>query len=151
MILATRFTFIVEKSWKNMYFHTKFARLPSTYDVIARDSNWSSLNLSLSQNVRDGLTNSTQRSRPSSCPSTPHPPPLHHLLPLHVNPWITKIVRLEILKWEAVSLFMLWSSMSVVEFLLFLVKRLNLVPIWDGLCGSFTSLFGWGLKQPYFW
>ena len=42
-----------------MYFHPKFARLPSTYDVIARDSNWSSLNLSLSQNVRDGLTNST--------------------------------------------------------------------------------------------
>ena len=59
MILATKFTFIVEKSWKNMYFHPKFARLPSTYDVIARDSNWSSLNLSLSQNVRDGLTNST--------------------------------------------------------------------------------------------
>ena len=56
MILATGFTFIVEKSWKNMYFHPKFARLPSTYNVIARDSDWSSLNLS--QNVRDGLTNS---------------------------------------------------------------------------------------------
>ena len=36
MILATRRTFIVEKSWKNMYFHPKLAWPPITYDVISR-------------------------------------------------------------------------------------------------------------------
>ena len=47
MILAKRFTFIVEKSWKKMY----------TYDVISRNhSSWPSLNLS--QNVPEGWTNS---------------------------------------------------------------------------------------------
>ena len=47
MILATRFTFIVERSWKNIYFHPKLAGPPATYDVICRDhSNWPSLNLS---------------------------------------------------------------------------------------------------------
>ena len=57
MILATRFTFIVERSWKNMYFHPKLAWPPATYDVISRNhSNWPSLNLS--QNVREGWTNS---------------------------------------------------------------------------------------------
>ena len=56
MILATRFTFIVERSWKNMYFHPKLAWPPATYDVISRNhSNWPSLNLS--QNVREGWTN----------------------------------------------------------------------------------------------
>ena len=55
-ILATRFTFIVERSKKNLYFHTKMARPPDTYDVISRNhSNWPSLNLS--QNVREGWTN----------------------------------------------------------------------------------------------
>ena len=44
MILATRFTFTVEKSWKNMYFQQKMASPPATYDVIFRNhSNWPSL------------------------------------------------------------------------------------------------------------
>ena len=56
-ILATRFTLIVEKSWKNMYFHSKFAWQHATYDVISHShSNWPSLNLS--QNLRKGWTNS---------------------------------------------------------------------------------------------
>ena len=56
MILATKFTFIVERSWKNMYFHPKLAWPPATYDVISRNhSNWPSLNLS--QKVREGRTN----------------------------------------------------------------------------------------------
>ena len=57
MILATRFTFIVERSWKNMYFHPKLAWPPATYDVISRNhSNWPSLNSS--QNMHEGWTNS---------------------------------------------------------------------------------------------
>ena len=57
MILAARFTFIVERSWKNMYFHPKLAWPPATYDVISRKhSNWPTLNLA--QNVREGWTNS---------------------------------------------------------------------------------------------
>ena len=57
MILATRFTFIVERSWKNMYFHPKLAWPPATYDVISRNhSNWPSLNSS--QNLCEGWTNS---------------------------------------------------------------------------------------------
>ena len=56
MILATIFTFIVERKWKNMYFHPKMAWPPDTYDVIYRNhSNWPSLNLS--QSVREGWTN----------------------------------------------------------------------------------------------
>ena len=48
---------IVEKSWKNMYFHPKLAWPPATYDVISRKhSNWPTLNLA--QNVREGWTNS---------------------------------------------------------------------------------------------
>ena len=40
-----------------MYFHPKMAWPPATYDVISRNhSNWPSLNLS--QNVREGSTNS---------------------------------------------------------------------------------------------
>ena len=57
MIIATRFTFIVERGWKNMYFHPKLAWPPATYDVVSRNhSNWLSLNLS--QNVRKGWMNS---------------------------------------------------------------------------------------------
>ena len=57
MIMATRFTFIVERGWKNMYFHPKLAWPPATYDVVSRNhSNWPSLNLS--QNVRKGWMNS---------------------------------------------------------------------------------------------
>ena len=57
MILAARFIFIVERSWKNMYFHPKLAWPPATYDVISHShSNWSSLNFS--QNVCEGWMNS---------------------------------------------------------------------------------------------
>ena len=57
MILAATFAFIVERSWQNMYFHPKMAWPPATYDVIScNHSNWPSLNLS--QNVREGWTNS---------------------------------------------------------------------------------------------
>ena len=56
MILASRFTFIVERSWKNMYFHPKMVWPPAAYDVISRyHSNWPSLNLS--QKVRERWTN----------------------------------------------------------------------------------------------
>ena len=45
-ILSTRFTFIVERSWKNMHFHSKMAWPPATYDVISCDhGSWSSLKL----------------------------------------------------------------------------------------------------------
>ena len=55
--LATRFTFIFERSWKNMYFYSKMACPPPTHDVISRnDRNWPSLNLT--QNEREGWTNS---------------------------------------------------------------------------------------------
>ena len=43
--------------WKNMYFHAKTAWPPPNYDVISRNyRNWPSLNLT--QNVREGWTNS---------------------------------------------------------------------------------------------
>ena len=55
MILVTRFTFIVEKSWKNMHFHSKIAWPPPTYDVIScNHRNLPSLNLT--QIVRKGWT-----------------------------------------------------------------------------------------------
>ena len=48
---------IVERSWKNKYFHPKMAWPPATYDVISHNhSNWPSLNLP--QNVREGWMNS---------------------------------------------------------------------------------------------
>ena len=57
MILAKRFTFVVEWSWKNMYFHPKMTWASATNDFISRNhSNWPSLNLS--QNLREGWTNS---------------------------------------------------------------------------------------------
>ena len=57
MILATRFTLIVERSWNNMHFHPKLAWPPATYGVISRNhSDWPSLNSS--QNLREGWTNS---------------------------------------------------------------------------------------------
>ena len=56
MILATKFTFIVERNWKNMYFHSKLAWPPATYDAIyGNHSNWPSLNLA--QNLREEWTN----------------------------------------------------------------------------------------------
>ena len=46
MILATRFTFIVERSWKNMYLHPKLAWPPASYDFIScNHNNWPLLNL----------------------------------------------------------------------------------------------------------
>ena len=57
MILATRFIFIVERSWKNMYFHPKLPWPPATYDVISRNhSHWPPLNSS--QNLREGWAKS---------------------------------------------------------------------------------------------
>ena len=51
IISFTSFTFIVERSWKDMHFHTKKGWSPATYDVISRNrSNWPSLHLS--QNAR---------------------------------------------------------------------------------------------------
>ena len=55
-ILATRLTFIVIRSWKNMYFHPTLASPPATYDVISRyHSNWAP---NLSKNLRKEWTNS---------------------------------------------------------------------------------------------
>ena len=36
IVLSTTFTFIVERCWKNMHFHSKMAWSPATYDVISR-------------------------------------------------------------------------------------------------------------------
>ena len=57
IIFATRFTFIIERSWKNMYFHSKMARPPATYDVISCNHR-NSPPLNLSHNAREGYTNS---------------------------------------------------------------------------------------------
>ena len=67
------------------------------------------------------------------------------------NPWITKIVRLEIWKLEAVSLALLLSSMSVDLVEELLVNRWNFVAMTDGFCGSFAQIAQGGvfLKQPY--
>ena len=57
IILSSTFTFIVERCWKNMHFHSKMAWPPATYDVISRNhSSWPSLKLS--QNELEGWTNS---------------------------------------------------------------------------------------------
>ena len=57
IILSTIFTFIVERSWKNMHFYSKMVWPPATYDLISHNHwNWSSLNLS--QNACGGKTNS---------------------------------------------------------------------------------------------
>ena len=53
IILSATFTFIVERCWKNMRFHSKMAWPPATYDVISRNhSSWPSLKLS--QNELEG-------------------------------------------------------------------------------------------------
>ena len=55
--LGHKIYFYCWKKLKNMYFHHKLAWPSATYDVISRNqSNWPSLNLS--QNVREGWTNS---------------------------------------------------------------------------------------------
>ena len=47
IISSTMFTFINERSWENMHFHSKMSWPPASYDVISRNhSNWLSLNLS---------------------------------------------------------------------------------------------------------
>ena len=57
MILRTKITFIIERSWKYIYFLSKMAWPTTTYDFISRyHRNWSLLNLP--QNVREGWTNS---------------------------------------------------------------------------------------------
>ena len=57
MISGTRFTFIVERSWKNMYFRPKLAWPPAIDNAISRNhSNWPSPNLS--QNLREVWANS---------------------------------------------------------------------------------------------
>ena len=41
IISSTSFTFIVDRSWNNLHFHSKMAWPPATYDVISRNhSNW---------------------------------------------------------------------------------------------------------------
>ena len=63
MIIATRFSFFVQRGWKkDMCFHPKMAWPPTTYDVITcNHCNWPSLNLS--QNAREGWTNSYWKRR----------------------------------------------------------------------------------------
>ena len=57
MISGTRFTFIVERSWKNLYFRPKLAWPPAIDNAISRNhSNWPSLNLF--QNLREVWANS---------------------------------------------------------------------------------------------
>ena len=57
MILDTRFVFIVEGSWKNMYFLPQMTWPPATCDVISSShGNWPSLNMP--QNVREGWMSS---------------------------------------------------------------------------------------------
>ena len=89
MISATRFTFIVERSWKNIYFHPKLAWPPATDSAISGNhSNWPSLNLS--QNLREVWANSywkrqvlmffplgkTQKNLKGDGITPPPPPPL---------------------------------------------------------------------------
>ena len=63
MILATIFTFIVEKSFKNMYFLSKMARPPPAYDVLFRNHrNRQSLNLT--QNAREDEQTATENPDP---------------------------------------------------------------------------------------
>ena len=49
MILATRFTYIVEKSWKNMYFYSKWLHhllfMTSYLVTIATDHHWTCLKM----------------------------------------------------------------------------------------------------------
>ena len=53
IISSTSFILIVEKSWKNMHFHSKMAWPHATYVIISRNHrNWWSLNLS--QNAHKG-------------------------------------------------------------------------------------------------
>ena len=77
VILATRFICIVKKKIKkNMYFHSKVAWAPPSYDVLSRyHRKWPSLNST--QNAREGWKNSywKQGGVSSNLPYPPHPPP----------------------------------------------------------------------------
>ena len=58
IILAIGFTVIVKRSWKNMYFHPKWAWPPASYDVISRNHNkWPSLNLICAKEERTATEN----------------------------------------------------------------------------------------------
>ena len=85
MILSTRFTSIVERSWKNMSFHPKMAWPPATYDIISQnDSNLLSLNLSqkcardertATENVRCWCFILQEKTQKTLCP-----PPLYSII-----------------------------------------------------------------------
>ena len=82
MILATRFTFTVEKSWKNMYFQQKMASPPATYDVIFRNhSNWPSLcardERTATENVRCWVVFILSVKTQKNLRGGIHPPPLY--------------------------------------------------------------------------
>ena len=81
MILATRFTFIVERSLKNIYFHSKIAWPPATSYLVTikTDHHWTWLKMC----PRDKRTD-TENVRPGAdvLLSRRLPPP-----PRHVHPW----------------------------------------------------------------
>ena len=82
MILATRCTFIVEKSWKNMYYQQKMASPPATYDVIFRNhSNWPSLcardERTATENVRCWCFILSVKTQKNLTGGGIHPPPLY--------------------------------------------------------------------------
>ena len=88
MILSTRFTSIVERSWKNMSFHPKMAWPPATYDIISQNhSNLLSLNLSqkcardertATENVRCWCFILQEKTQKTLCPLPPPPLVQHH-------------------------------------------------------------------------
>ena len=81
IILATRFTLLVERSWKKHVFYSKLACPPATYDVISRNHrHWPSLNFS--QNVRSRGINEKfyrlgKKLNPSERGWQPSPPPFN--------------------------------------------------------------------------
>ena len=85
MILATRFTFIVERSWKNMYFHPNWfdhLLLMASYPVtIATDHHWTWLKMCARDERTDTKTSGanvlSSRKKNSEKPyGGLHPPPL---------------------------------------------------------------------------
>ena len=119
MILATRFTFIVERRWKNMYFYLKLAWPPAAYDVISRNhSNWPSLNLS--QSVREGWMNSYWKRQVlmfyplgenSQKPYWGHPPPLPPPC-IRVGVWICVYVRELTRRYTSLSCYWRFYSLT---------------------------------------
>ena len=83
MILATRFTFVVEKSWRNMYFHSKMAWPPPAYDVISRNHrNWldsknaPGMNEQLLRTLDADVSSSSTKTEKNLRRVCPPPPPL---------------------------------------------------------------------------